>query len=91
MRSKFGDELCYQVTGQVSFEACWPAAKLLWVKQHEPELFAKVRHILLLEDYVIYQLTGKFVAEGSLLTSTGILGYPHQEVSGPEMAGLSQH
>lgn len=70
LRSKFGDELCYQVTGQVSFEACWPAAKLLWVKQHEPELFAKVRHILLLEDYVIYQLTGKFVAEGSLLTST---------------------
>lgn len=54
----------------MSFEACWPAAKLLWVKQHEPELFAKVRHILLLEDYVIYQLTGKFVAEGSLLTST---------------------
>ena len=70
LRSKFGDELCYQVTGQVSFEACWPAAKLLWVKQHEPELFARVRHILLLEDYVIYQLTGKFVAEGSLLTST---------------------
>ena len=50
LRSKFGDELCYQVTGQVSFEACWPAAKLLWVKQHEPELFAKVRHILLLAD-----------------------------------------
>ena len=29
-----------------------------------------MRHILLLEDYVIYQLTGKYVSEGSLLTST---------------------
>jgi len=70
MREHFGNEKCYEVTGQVSFEACWPAAKVLWVKENEPELFAKVRHILLLEDYVIYQLTGKMVAEGSLLTST---------------------
>ena len=70
LRAKFGDELCYKVTGQVSFEACWPAAKLLWVRENEPELWKKVRHILLLEDYIIYLLTGKFVAEGSLLTST---------------------
>jgi len=70
MRAHFGNKLCYEVTGQVSFEACWPAAKVLWVKENEPELFEKVRHILLLEDYVIYQLTGKMVAEGSLLTST---------------------
>ena len=70
LRAKFGDELCYEVTGQVSFEACWPAAKLMWVKENEPELWSKVRHVLLLEDYVIYLLTGKFVAEGSLLTST---------------------
>ena len=70
LRAAFGDELCYEVTGQVSFEACWPAAKLLWVRENEPELWQKVRHILLLEDYVIYQLTGKYVSEGSLLTST---------------------
>ncbi len=70
LRRQFGDEKCYEVTGQVSFEACWPAAKILWVKENEPELFNRVRHILLLEDYIIYQLTGRFVAEGSLLTST---------------------
>lgn len=70
LRMRFGDELCYEVTGQVSFEACWPAAKILWVRENEPEKFAKIRHLLLLEDYIIYLLTGKFVAEGSLLTST---------------------
>lgn len=70
MRAHFGDELCYQVTGQVSFEACWPAPKLLWMKENAPDLWAKTKHILLLEDYVIYLMTGKFVSEGSLLTST---------------------
>lgn len=70
LRSEFGDETCYKVTGQVSFEACWPASKIFWVKENEPEIFSRTRHILLLEDYVIYLLTGKFVAEGSLLCST---------------------
>lgn len=70
LRAAFGDEKCYEITGQVSFEACWPAAKLLWVKEKEPDLWEKTRHILLLEDYIIYLLTGKFVSEGSLLTST---------------------
>lgn len=70
LRNYFGDELCYQVTGQVSFEACWPAAKILWIKENEPELFKEIGHILLLEDYIIYRLTGRFVTEGSLLTST---------------------
>lgn len=70
LREHFSDEKCYEVTGQVSFEACWPAAKIMWVKENEPQIYEKVRHILLLEDYIIYLLTGKFVAEGSLLTST---------------------
>lgn len=70
MREKFGNDLCYKITGQISFEPCWPAAKVLWVKQNEPQIFEKTKHILLLEDYVLYLLTGKFVSEGSLLTST---------------------
>jgi xylulokinase len=70
MRAHFGDETCYRVTGQVSFEACWPAAKVMWVRENEPGIWAQTRHILLLEDYIIYRLTGAFAAEGSLLTST---------------------
>lgn len=70
LRQRFSDEECYRITGQVSFEACWPAPKLLWVREHEKESFARLRHVLLLEDYIIYRLTGQFVTEGSLLTST---------------------
>ncbi len=70
LRNRFGNETCYEITGQVSFEACWPAAKILWIKENEPELFSRIGHILLLEDFIIHRLTGKFVTEGSLLTST---------------------
>lgn len=70
LKNRFGNELCYQITGQLSFEPCWPAAKVLWVKQNEPEIFNAARHILLLEDYILHLLTGRFVSEGSLLTST---------------------
>ena len=46
--------------------------KLLWVKAHEPEIFAKTRHILCPKDYVRYRLTGEFAidvqeASGTLL------------------------
>ncbi|MEA4893811.1 MAG: FGGY family carbohydrate kinase [Oscillospiraceae bacterium] len=70
LRAHFGDEKCYEITGQVSFEACWPASKIMWLRENAPKEFDHIRHILLLEDYIIYQLTGKIVAEGSLLTST---------------------
>jgi sugar (pentulose or hexulose) kinase len=66
-RKKFGDTECYRVTGQVSFEACWPASKILWLKQNNKALFEKVFKFLLIEDYFIYRMCGKFVAEGSLL------------------------
>lgn len=70
LKDRFGDETCYAVTGQVSFEPCWPASKILWVKRNEPEIFAKTAKFLLIEDYFIYRLTGKFVTEGSLVCSS---------------------
>lgn len=70
LKDRFNDETCYRVTGQVSFEPCWPASKILWVKRNEPEVFAKTAKFLLIEDYFIYRLTGKFVTEGSLVCSS---------------------
>lgn len=66
----FGNEECYARTGQVSFEACWPASKILWVREHEPEIFEKTDKFLLIEDYFIFRLTGKYATEPSLVCST---------------------
>ena len=41
------------------------AAKILWVRRHEPELYAQCRHILLPKDYIRYRLTGEFATEVS--------------------------
>ncbi len=48
--------------------AGWTAAKILWVKENQPELYERCRHILLPKDYVRWVLTGKFaldVSDGS--------------------------
>lgn len=70
LTEKFGNETCYKVTGQVSFEPCWPASKILWLKKNEPEVFAKTEKYLLVEDYLIYRMTGYFYTEGSLVCSS---------------------
>ncbi len=66
----FGRKKVYEVTGQPEITATWPASKLLWVKRNEPEVWAKTKKIFLLEDYLLYKLTGEFVTEKTLQSST---------------------
>ncbi len=56
--------------------------KLLWVQEHEPELFDKAKVFLLPKDYVRYQLTGKIHMEysdaaGTLLLDVGKKEWSH--------------
>ena len=67
---RFGRKKVYEITGQPEITATWPAAKLLWVKKNEPEVWAKTKKIFLLEDYLIYKLTGEFVTEKTLQSSS---------------------
>jgi xylulokinase len=39
------------------------APKLLWLRRHEPEAYARVRHVLLPKDYVRLRLTGERLAD----------------------------
>ncbi|MCC6461388.1 MAG: carbohydrate kinase [Saprospiraceae bacterium] len=48
------------------------ASKLKWVRDHEPELFARIRYILLPGDYLAYRLSGEALTTVSGL-SEGIL------------------
>ena len=66
----FGHQRVYEVTGQPEITATWPACKLLWVKRHEPEIFARVKRVFLLEDWILFKMTGKFVSEKTLQSST---------------------
>jgi sugar (pentulose or hexulose) kinase len=66
----FGRPLLHATTGQVAMDAIWPAAKILWIKRNEPEVFARTAKFVLLKDYLVYRLTGRLVSEDSLLCST---------------------
>lgn len=70
IKTRFGNEEVFKMTGQPEITATWPAAKLLWVKENEPEIFAQTKKIFLLEDYILYRLTGEFVSEYTLQSSS---------------------
>ncbi len=42
--------------------------KIMWMKKNRPEVYAKTRKILLMQDYIIYMLTGQAVIDYSLAT-----------------------
>jgi len=70
IKDEFGMDDAYRITGQNDIVPTWTASKILWMKRNEPSLFERVKKYLLLEDYAIYRLTGKFVTEHSILSSS---------------------
>ena len=57
-----GKETFIQITGNVALPG-FTAPKILWVKEHEPDVFAKAKHVLLPKDYIRYRLTGEYAMD----------------------------
>ena len=70
IEEKFTVKWIYELTGQAEIPAGYPAPKILWLKENKPEVYNKAKHFLLLEDYIIYRLTGKYAASRSLYSSS---------------------
>ncbi len=94
---------CDWLTEKIGYErlielTCNPAlpnftlTKVLWVKEHEPEIFAKIRHILCPKDYVRYRLTGEFAIDVQEASGTLLLDVTHRRWSGEvaEAAGIPE-
>jgi xylulokinase len=62
--------------------------KLLWVRDHEPESFARVRKVLLPKDYVRYRLTGEFATDVSDASGTAMFDVVNRRWSFEMMDGL---
>ena len=58
---------------EVPIVASFTASKLLWLKRHEPQSWARLAHVALPHDYLNYVLTGNLVMEGSDASGTGFL------------------
>jgi xylulokinase len=51
----------------------FPAAKLLWLSRHEPEVLARARHILLPKDYVRLCLSGEAISDRADASATQLM------------------
>ncbi len=70
IEEKFGNQKILDVTGQPEVLAIWPATRILWLRENEPHIFNKVGKFLLVEDYLLFRMTGKYSSEHSLVSST---------------------
>ena len=57
LNNVIGKEKLSEYTANISFTG-FTAPKILWVKNKEPENFAKIAKIMLPKDYIAYKLTG---------------------------------
>ena len=55
--------------------------KLLWVRDHEPQIFARIAHVLCPKDYVRYRLTGEFAIDVQEASGTLLLDVTHRRWS----------
>jgi xylulokinase len=92
---------CDWLTEKIGFErlielTCNPAlpnftlTRLLWVREHEPEIFARIAHVLCPKDYVRYRLTGEFAMDMQEASGTLLLDVTHRRWSAEvaEAAGI---
>jgi xylulokinase len=63
--------------------------KLLWVRDHEPQKFENVRHVLLPKDYVRFRLTGQLATEVSDASGTAMFDVVRRQWSFEMMDGLA--
>jgi len=67
--ASFGEERAARISGVKPSES-YSLPKLMWLKAHESDVFAKAKYAMLVEDYVIYLLTGERIIDYSLATRT---------------------
>ena len=54
---RVGAERLIEITANPALTG-FTASKILWVRNHEPDIYEKCRHILLPKDYIRFRLTG---------------------------------
>lgn len=69
LEKKMGGKVISAITGLKPHEM-YSISKIMWMKRHKPGIYEKAKHVFLMEDYVIFQLTGNAQIDYSLATRT---------------------
>lgn len=79
---KVGLNRLVAVTGNRALTG-FTAPKILWIRRHEPDVYAKIKHVLVAKDYIRHCLTGEYAtdvheASGMLLMNVGARGWANE-------------
>lgn len=72
IRQRLGKKRLIELTGNDALTG-FTAPKILWVRENEPETYARIRHILLPKDYVRFRLTGAYATDRAGAAGTLLL------------------
>jgi len=87
IRALLGKERFIQITGNDALTG-FTAPKILWVQNHEPELWARVRQILLPKDYVRFRLAGEYATDKAGGSGTALFDLRTRRWSGTVVEAL---
>ncbi len=62
--SKVGMEKAYRISGH-RLSSSYSAAKIMWVRDHQPEIFAEAHKFVHAKDFIVARLTGVFATDFS--------------------------
>ncbi len=85
--SLVGKERLISITANPALTG-FTASKILWVRNNEPEIFEKVKKILLPKDYIRLMLTGEFATEVSDASGMQLMDIPARKWSGEVLEKL---
>jgi len=71
----------YSITGH-RISASYSIEKLMWIRQHEPEVYTKTKVMLNAKDYINFRLTGQIVTDPSDASGTNAYDLNRREWSG---------
>ena len=66
---KLGEDKITYIAG-VKPHPMYSLPKIMWIKKNKPEIYEKIKHILLMEDFIVYMLTGRAYIDYSLAART---------------------
>lgn len=69
LAERLGEKHIAEITGLRPHEM-YSISKMMWVRKNRPEVYGAAKHIFLIEDYVVWHLTGTAQIDYSLATRT---------------------
>ena len=76
-----GSQKVLEISGQPEVGPIWPVTKFRWMSKHEPDVIKQTASFLLPEDYILFRLSGHFVGEYSLWSSSLVFDIRHKVLS----------